>query len=255
MRILQYDLPYQLASFGFIKGQDNKLVTAFENGFAFYEPETSKIEWLNKPASLGNDIRLNDGRVGPDGRFWAGSMYRNDSDKNDLSLTGLFKLNHFGQAEFIRSGINITNGICWDPSLNRIYYSDSAAQIIYYSTYDIKTGDLGPQKNFVNLDNGHPDGAVVDKNGNLWVAIWGDSKLKCFNHLGELLYTLHLPVPQPSCVTFGGPEMDLLFITSAMTGLPQMKAESLLPSGAVFVYETNGTGQDVERYTSVDIKN
>lgn len=255
MDIRQFDLPCRLGSFGFIQGQDNVFITAFEKGFALYEPETSNIEWLSKPASLGNGIRLNDGRVGPDGRFWAGSMYEDNTDETALPKTGLFKLDYNGQAEFVRPGLNISNSICWDPSRNRIYYSDSAAQEIYHSTYDFENGDLGPQKLLLKLDTGHPDGAVVDKEGNLWVAIWGDSKLKCFDPLGQLLFTLPLPVSQPSCLTFGGADMNLLFITSAHTGLSKENTESFLLSGAVFVYETNRIGRDVERYTAADIQN
>ena len=246
--IHKFNLPYRLCSFGFIDKEDDKLITAFENGFAIYEPETSKIQWLSKPETLSNGIRLNDGRVGPDGRFWAGSMHESNMDEKDLSRTGLFKLDHNGQADFIRSGLNITNSTCWDPSRNRMYYSDSTAQEIYYSTYDLKTGALGPQVKFIKLEKGHPDGAVIDIDGNLWVTIWGDSKVICFDPMGQSLAVLPIPVPQPSCLTFGGPSMNLLFVTSARTELTRQDLVSHSSSGAVFVYETNVMGRDIERY-------
>ena len=69
-------------------------------------------------------------------------------------------------------------------------------------------------------ENLSPDGAVVDKNGNVWCAIWGDSQLICLSRHGEIVQRVKLPARQPSCVAFGGDEFKTLYITSARQGLP-----------------------------------
>ena len=62
---------------------------------------------------------------------------------------------------------------------------------------------------------------TVDAEGGLWVALWGGSAVHHYSPAGELLDTLALPVTQVSACTFGGPDLDELYITTSAEGLPQ----------------------------------
>ena len=60
--------------------------------------------------------------------------------------------------------------------------------------------------------------------------------------LEKLEGILELPVSQPTCVAFGGPNMDILFVTSATEGLtPEQKASEPL-AGSVLIYQTGARG-------------
>ncbi len=73
-RALQrFELPERLGSFGFIEGSE-RIIAAFESGFAHYHPESAALEWVSRPEHAAANMRLNDGRVDSQGRFWAGSM-------------------------------------------------------------------------------------------------------------------------------------------------------------------------------------
>jgi len=63
--------------------------------------------------------------------------------------------------------------------------------------------------------NLNPDGAVVDRNGNLWNAQWGASQVACYNPAGELIKRVTFPAKQITCPAFGGVNMDILLATSA----------------------------------------
>ena len=58
------------------------------------------------------------------------------------------------------------------------------------------------------------DGATVDADGNLWVALIGSGKIGCISPMGGLKLTIDLPIPLVSSVMFGGPNLDVLFATS-----------------------------------------
>src|SRR5665811_552057 len=55
-----FDLPERLGSFGFVEGSD-KIVGAFESGFALYHPESAQLDWLARPEHEAVNMRFNDG--------------------------------------------------------------------------------------------------------------------------------------------------------------------------------------------------
>ena len=74
LRVLErFELPERLGSFGFVEGSE-RIIAAFESGFAFYHPESGQLDWVTRPQHAAGNVRFNDGRVDRQGRFWAGSM-------------------------------------------------------------------------------------------------------------------------------------------------------------------------------------
>lgn len=63
-----------------------RLLMAIEHELALFEWEPGRVEpWLElEPASTGN--RLNDGRVGPGGRFWVGSMFERPVERRTTGM-------------------------------------------------------------------------------------------------------------------------------------------------------------------------
>src|SRR5579872_3094282 len=56
------DLPERLGSFAFVEGSD-KIVAAFESGFALYDPACGGLDWIERPPHGAANVRFNDGRV------------------------------------------------------------------------------------------------------------------------------------------------------------------------------------------------
>ena len=65
----------------------------------------------------------------------------------------------------------------------------------------------------------HPDGAVIDAEGNLWNAQWGAARVACYDPEGRFVRAVPFPADHTSCPAFGGPDLTTLFCTTARQGI------------------------------------
>jgi sugar lactone lactonase YvrE len=87
-----------------------------------------------------------------------------------------------------------------------------------------------------------PDGSTVDAEGYIWNAQWGASRIVRYSPKGEEDFILPLSVSQPTCVAFGGPQMDRLFVTSAHQGLSGEALVAQPEAGNLLVFQTDVQG-------------
>ncbi|MDG1709451.1 MAG: SMP-30/gluconolactonase/LRE family protein [Emcibacteraceae bacterium] len=249
-RIYQYDpvtkdvrfyvTPERLGSFGFTNDEE-WLIAAFESGFAYYNPFNGLIKWIAKPQEHLSHIRFNDGRVDRQGRFWAGTMVENSDRGPEQGC--LYRLDADGQATVEIQNVMISNSLCWSPDGKRMYFADSPKNRI--DTYDFDTVSGGPsnKKFFTSTDaHIHPDGSTVDADGYLWNAQWGGSRIVRYTPSGAVDYILDLPVSQPTCVTFGGPDLSNLFVTTARADLNVDQLSEQPLAGDLLIYKTTIKG-------------
>ena len=81
---------------------------------------------------------------------------------------------------------------------------------------------------------GDPDGSTIDADGYLWSTRWGAGQVVRFAPDGSVDRVLTLPAPQPTCPAFGGPDLDVLYVTSATVGLRADQLADAPKSGGVF---------------------
>ena len=101
-----------LCSFGLVKGEDS-LICAFRTGIAIVDRSTWSPRWIHHLESHGG-VRLNDGRVDRQGRFWVGSLIDGPTDPEGVSGE-LFSVNARGRVRSHLDGILISNSLCWSP--------------------------------------------------------------------------------------------------------------------------------------------
>ena len=63
-------MPEMVASFGVCRS--GRWVVAFRSRVVLFDPQTDGITELSGPLDQPATVRLNDGKVGPDGCFWVG---------------------------------------------------------------------------------------------------------------------------------------------------------------------------------------
>ncbi|MGH1370443.1 MAG: SMP-30/gluconolactonase/LRE family protein [Cellvibrionaceae bacterium] len=239
--IERYSMPERLCSFAF-HDQGDSILAAFESGLARLTPPNGGIEWLYKTSTLASNTRLNDGRVDRQGRFWVGSMVEpiKDRDKPVAELY-CFEGKPGEPPRICERDIWISNGLCWSPEGDVMYFADSPRQTIYRYDFEGDSGIMSNRRVFATTPDGaYPDGANVDANGNLWSAHWGAGQVVCYSPDGAILGTVKTPASQPSCIAFGGVNRELLFVTSARENLSPEALESEPDAGNVFVYELSG---------------
>jgi sugar lactone lactonase YvrE len=124
-----------------------------------------------------------------------------------------------------------------------MYFTHSTERTIYAFDYDVPTGAFANQRKFFVHDGpGEPDGFRVDAEGNLWHAVYGESRVLKISPEGNLVGEVRLPTTNITCVQFVGTE---LFITTA--GLDEGKGteEEREFGGAVFKVDVGTKGLDV----------
>lgn len=196
---------------------------------------------------LNNSFRTNDGKVGPDGKYWFSSMLRSPQP-------GTGKIFSIGKDKIIRTeldGIAIPNTFCWMPD-GSMLISDSLQKICYRFILDSDTLEIKSTGNFVDTSDtvGTPDGGASDRQGNIWIALWGLGKVVCYSPAGKQLREIALPVSQPSSCCFGGSDNDMLFITSAKEGLMTAQLQQYPDSGKVFVVKLMVQGAPVHKFST-----
>jgi len=204
-------VPAPVGSFGL--RADGGLVLALRHEFARFDPGTGERTPLAALDLDDPDVRLNDGKVDRQGRFLAGTMHTNLAP-GAAPLGGLYRLDPDGAVRRLAGDILTANGPCFSPDGRTLYLADSPRQVIWAFDY----GGEVPSGRRVCIDlaplGTAPDGATVDAEGTLWVALVRSGEVGCFAPDGRLLRRLAVPVRHPTSLSFGGPGLDVLFVTS-----------------------------------------
>jgi sugar lactone lactonase YvrE len=181
------------------------------------------------------DLRANDGKPDPAGRFVGGTMTVGVPRPGAGSLWSLAS----DTATRLVADVTIANGLAWDASGETLYWIDTPTGCIDQFDYDRDTGSAVNRRSWVAIDRsvGSPDGMCIDAEGGLWVALWGGSAVHRYLE-GRLDVVVEVPASQVTCPTFAGPELDRLVITTASIGLdPRLEG-----AGDLYVVETGPIG-------------
>lgn len=215
----RWPLPERLCSLA-LTADDGRLLLGLASGLAFFDLGTGTLEALHQVEAQLPGTRLNDGRVDRQGRFVFGMFNQADHPKHPIG--GFYRLNRDLSLERLPLGdVAIANSICFSPDGATMYYADSATREIRCCDYDPATGAVDRLRVFAAADAapGDPDGATIDADGCLWSARWGAGRVVRFAPDGRVDRILDVPAVQPTCLAFGGPGLDILYVTSASVGL------------------------------------
>jgi sugar lactone lactonase YvrE len=177
---------------------------------------------LASPDYDRSKARFNDGRCDNSGRFWAGTMW----EPRDRDGGVVYCLEADGRFRADAVPTVITNAMTFSADGKTMTLTDSPKHALWAFDYDEATGTPTNQRVIRKYDppTGRPDGACVDSEGNIYVAIIQGSRVEKLSPTGELLAVIELPVPCPTCCTFGGDDLRTLYI---VTGRIRMSDEEL----------------------------
>lgn len=229
----------RLSGAGFLAG--------FRDGFARMQLEpTVVIDYLGNPLAGQPGCRLNDAKADAQGNVWAGSMHDTEPQQ---AVGQLFRISPDGQWQVMDSGYHICNGPALSPDGKTLYHTDSLLGRVY--AYErLPDGQLGPRRLWrqFQADEGSPDGMTTDVEGCLWIAHWGGAGISRFSPQGERLKHIPLPVSQVTSCTFGGENLDRLFVTSARIGLSDAQLQQEPLAGGLFEIDPGTRGLPAAGY-------
>jgi sugar lactone lactonase YvrE len=212
------------ASGGFIGGT--------EHGIAEIDLDSNRFEIILDPEKGQPGNRFNDGKLDRQGRFWAGTM--DDAEHADSGT--LYRLDPDLSLTAFDRGYRVTNGPAFSPDGSLMYHNDSARQVTF--RFELGAGgEFGERRAFLQFGrgDGFPDGMTVDSEGCLWIAFWDGWCLRRYSPEGEWLETIRMPVARPTSCTFGGRDLDQLYISSASIDLDEQAIEMQPNAGGLFM--------------------
>lgn len=109
--------------------------------------------------------------------------------------------------------------------------------------YDAEAGTISGQRTAFAIPpgTGHPDGCCIDAEGNVWVAQWGGSRVVAYRPSdGSIVAEVRLPAAHVSSVTFGGPGLRDLYITTAKEHLSADERAAQPNAGNCFIVRDCG---------------
>ena len=192
------------------------------------------------------NMRFNDGRCDSQGRFWVSTMCMDMAAAKQVGAVYCFDKNGLGAPKV--EGLITPNGMAFSPDGATYYLSDShpTAQKIWAFDFNGADASITNGREFVDMTTypGRPDGAAVDTDGNYWICANDAGKIHQFSPQGALLSSLNVPISKPSMCAFGGPNMNILFVTSIQPAVAAVNEAGVCGlSGAVFSVELNVKGQ------------
>ena len=215
------------------------LVLAAADGFRALEADGSQTVLAEVEAD-DPGMRMNDGKCDRHGRFWAGTMAYDEAAPAGLGK--LYRLDPDLSVHTMVGGVSISNGIDWSPDDRVMYFIDSPTRRVDVFDYDRDDGAISNRRTLIQVDSsiGFPDGMTVDANGDLWVAVWGGSRVMHYAPDGSERGMVRFPVSQTSSCAFGGADRRDLYVTSAARGISE---EAEPEAGSLFRARPGAVGQ------------
>jgi sugar lactone lactonase YvrE len=223
------------------------LVVAMRTGFHFFDLETEALSFICQPEPEPASNRLNDGKVSPEGRFWAGTM---DERPEKEPIGNLYRLDADHRCTRMTGGVKVSNGLAWSPDGRTMYHSDSRGGAIFRYGYDPDSGAIGERELFATMQPkwGRPDGGATDEEGCYWSSGVSGGRLNRFNPSGDLIEYVELPITHPTMPCFGGIDGRTLYVTSLRENLTDAELAKTPQAGGVFMLEPGVAGAPAALY-------
>ncbi|MCL2554752.1 MAG: SMP-30/gluconolactonase/LRE family protein [Actinomycetia bacterium] len=216
---------------------DGRLLVAGRHGLTVLLPDGTRRAGA-RVLRHGTPGRLNDGGCDPAGRFLVGSAALDGRRGADV----LVRLSGDGPPTVIDDDLTCSNGLAWSPDGRLMYSVDTGPGLVRVRAYDAADGGVGERSDFLRVGDGLPDGLCVDRDGNVWVAVWGAGEVRCYSPGARHLATVRVPAAYPSSAAFAGPGLDTLLITAGG------------PDGGLFAARPGAHGAPVPPWNGVKLR-
>lgn len=220
--------------------ETGEVVVAVERALHAFDPVSGRFSQIASCAGEPSAHRFNDGRCDPRGRLWIGTL----PEALDGPSGGLLRYDA-GARRFRRvlDGFVIPNGLAFTPDGSAMFVACSRARTIWRCPLD---ADGAPAARDVfatfNAAEGRPDGAAVDAEGFYWIAHVTGGRLTRFAPDGRRDRCIEMPVSRPTMCAFGGPDLDILFVTSGTEHLDAAELARQPLAGGLFAFRPGVRG-------------
>jgi len=224
----------------------NEVIVTVDCGVGLYNIELQEFTLKANLIANWENMRCNDGAIDCSGDLWMSTTHvEHKEGEGDL-----YCISKDWIVDKEIPNVTISNGPCWSDDNTKMFHTDSLTHHIksYYFSKERKILNEGQTTIKVPSKLGFPDGMAMDKNGILWVAIWGGFCVAGFDsRTGKHVDSISLPVPHVSSVAFVGENLKKLLITTSRKDMDQQRLEAFPLSGCTFITDMEVSG--VETYS------
>ena len=217
------------------------LLLAMKDGLATLDSWDGDLQPYGEQLFAENpDIRFNDGRTDPAGRFWIGSVNMAKSAHD----AALYRVDPDGKISFIEGGMLTCNAAAFNADGTAFRHADTPTHELRGYAVDPETGTLSRRRILRRFPEGRgrPDGGSFDAEGAYWSALIDGSRVVRIAEDGEILQTVSLPVSRPTMIAFGGDDLRTAYVTTARAGLSEAQLDEQPHAGAIFSFRVDVPG-------------
>lgn len=189
--------------------EDGRLVVALDDGLHVVDADSRTVELLTPyPAGLGD--RANDLNADLDGSLVTGTLNLAEGPGSYwwFSAAAGWRL--------LDEGIGNANGpVVLGGMQRKLVFADTRSNRLFIYDYDGVAGTVDERRIFADTSQvgGSPDGACADADGGVWSCILGPGTVVRYTVDGQDA-AIDVGVELPSDITFGGPGLDAMFVTT-----------------------------------------
>jgi L-arabinonolactonase len=238
-RAKSYKLPDWVGSFAHCRS--GRLLVGLAKGLSFavlpanaLGPRQLQIEALVAVDPAEPRTRINDGRTDRRGFFVFGTI-NEAADKRPIGSFYQYSM-QYGLRRLALPAVAIANSICFSVDGNTMYFTDTVTRRIMQCDYDAESAQVSKIRGFAELSERHayPNGSVIDRDGCLWNAQWGAGRVVQYAPDGNQLRVIEVPVKNPTCPAFGGPDLQQLMVTTARQEMTAGELARMPQAGSIF---------------------
>lgn len=234
--ITAHHFPGEVGSFGLCRS--GRWIVALRREVVLYDSATRAITPFVMIPDVSAFGRLNDGKIGPDGAFWVGSM---DERTPRQATAALYRVGADRSVRKIIDGLMVSNGLAWTMDGKSMIHTDSGHGWIDHWDFDSASGQASNRRRVFDYADpaiGRPDGAAFDTADTYWSAGVRAGRINRFTRDGRLLGSDRYPNPGPTMPCFGGPDLRTIYWTGlrnplgpeAITASPDLGALYVMPA-------------------------
>jgi len=216
-----------------VPADSTTVVIALEDGIYLMNVINGETELLSDVESEVTENRFNDGKAGPGGRLWVGSMHLAQNEPK----AKLYMVDADGSATPKIETVTISNGIAWSADQRTMYYIDTPTQKIRAYDFDPASGAVSNERVAVEVPDslGYPDGMCIDEQDKLWVGMWNGNAVARFDPVtGSLMSKIEVPAHNVTSCAFGGPNLEIMYITTASLDMTEEEQQKYPLAGSLF---------------------
>ncbi|KAG5672043.1 hypothetical protein PVAND_002205 [Polypedilum vanderplanki] len=254
--VISFIIPVEGTKDQFLVGAEKKLIVIQWDGVS---NEAKVVKTVGEVERDMEENRFNDAKCDPFGRFYGGTMRLElVHDIFEKRLGTFYRYTSKEQFVPLKKNVGVSNGLTWNEKTNKFYFIDSVDLDVKEYDYDPVSGSISNERIVVDFKiNGSerpnfvPDGMTIDAEGNLYVATFGAWKIFKINPTtNEIELEIKMPCEQVTSAAFGGPDLDILYVTTASHERDGIK--QLPPAGRLFKITGLGVKGTVMKSVKLD---